>query len=531
MTRFAILFCFLLVTSHSMSLAYTEKQTEDSVGYGSPLQPPPTGGDFGLLEYSSTNNLSTCLLVNSSTNNSSTCLQKKRPWLAVAEVGGFHLGLLAFDRFVINGAYAHVTLKTIRRNLKMTEWYWDSDLMRTNLFNHPYHGMLYYNAGRSNGMTFWESSLYAASGSLLWELLGEMELPSVNDLVSTSFGGIAIGEAAHRLSDMVIDDSSGGGRRVVGELAGGLLNPMRGLTRVLTGEAWRRKPYRTTVVPKHFEMAVNTGWRHVSVAGRERGCLNVPFFDIDIDYGDAVVEETENKPFDHFVLSLGLAAGGHQQPLNRFSLRGRLFGTPVCFDSRPAISSASKRWNWEWGLYQHFTYYYSDAVGSGEVPYKFSEAATIGTGIVCERSEAERFRFRQEFFVNGILLGGMMSDYSGNLIDRNYNIGSGFSLKSFTSLRAGEWFRAGIELSFFRLFTWLDFRDIDQTRPSLDWSTQGDASQAALWMVAPQASIILHKGLSVSFSANYFNRHTRYRYLPSQHSHTWEMRIGVGYRI
>lgn len=446
---------------------------------------------------------------------------KQRPWLAAAETVGFHFGLLAFDRFVLDGAYAHVTMKTIRRNLKMNQWYWDSDLMRTNLFNHPYHGMLYYNAARSNGMNFWQSSLYATAGSLLWELIGEMELPSVNDFLSTTFGGIAIGEVSQRLSDLMIDDTQTGGNRIVSELAGAAINPMRGLTRLLTGEAWRRNTRRTTFVPTKFEMAVNTGFRHLSVSGKEQGNLNTAYLDIDINYGDAVVEERRNKPFEHFVLSLGFAPGRHQQLLNHLKLRGRLFALPLLTDS----------WKAECGFYQHFTYLYSDGVNGGEVPYKLSEAGCLGPGIVCEREHDENGYFRQELYVNGIILGGVMSDYSGNLIDRNYNIGSGFSLKSYTNFGIYDWLRAGVELSYFRLFTWLDFRDINTNKEPVDWSTQGDASVAGLWLFSPHIEIRIHKNLGIRMSGNYYNRHTRYRYQQNCHSHTWEWRLGVNYTI
>lgn len=64
----------------------------------------------------------------------------------------------------------------------------------TNLFAHPYHGNLYFNAARTNGMNFWQSYPFALGGSLMWEFLGENTPPSINDLLATSIGGTAIGE-------------------------------------------------------------------------------------------------------------------------------------------------------------------------------------------------------------------------------------------------------------------------------------------------------------------------------------------------
>ena len=113
-------------------------------------------------------------------------VHKPRPWMAAAEVAGINIGILAFDRFILNEEFAHVTMKTLRRNIKLSHWFWDSDHMYTNLMSHPYHGSLYYNAARSNGMSYAVSTLYSTVGSLMWEIGGENELLSVNDFLSTS---------------------------------------------------------------------------------------------------------------------------------------------------------------------------------------------------------------------------------------------------------------------------------------------------------------------------------------------------------
>lgn len=453
--------------------------------------------------------------------NDSVLVVKKHSWLAAAEIAGLNVGLLLFDRYILNGAYAHVTLKSIRRNLHLTKWFWDSDKMYTNLMEHPYHGMLYYNASRSNGMGFGVSSLYTVAGSLMWELTGEMELPSVNDFIATSLGGIAIGEASYRLSDLLLDDRTTGTSRMFRELGSALLNPMRGLTRLLTGEAWRCRIHRSSFIPKLFETDVVVGLKSMQVSGRSHNRTYGAFFDVGVRYGEVVVEESTVRPFDRFVLSMGLSALRGQHVLNHFSLRGRLYAKQLSwggFDS-------------ELGLYQHFGYYSTDAVDDGEIPYKFSEAGSVGGAFVFTTGDAGNFRVEQELFVNGILLGGMMSDYRGNLIDRDYNIGSGFSLKSFTNFRVGRWLYSSIDMAYYRLFTWLDFSKIDTNRPSLEWSTQGNGSVAGLYVLSPRLDIRLKKDFCFHLSGSYYNRHTRYDHFPNCHSHTWELRLGMCYRI
>lgn len=86
----------------------------------------------------------------------SIVFHKKNPWLAAGEVFGVNMGVWAVDRFVANADFAHINFNTIKNNFKRG-FVWDTDMFSTNLFAHPYHGSLYFNAARSNGMNFWQS--------------------------------------------------------------------------------------------------------------------------------------------------------------------------------------------------------------------------------------------------------------------------------------------------------------------------------------------------------------------------------------
>ena len=85
---------------------------------------------------------------------------------------------------------------------------WDNDKFSTNLFAHPYHGNLYYNSARGNGLSFWQSAPYALGGSLMWEFMGEVEPPAINDILATTMGGICFGEISHRISHLLLNDRS-----------------------------------------------------------------------------------------------------------------------------------------------------------------------------------------------------------------------------------------------------------------------------------------------------------------------------------
>ena len=124
--------------------------------------------------------------------------QKKNFWRAGAETVGFNIGLWAFDRYVLKGHYAYISWNTIKENFRHG-FEWDDDHLHTNMFDHPYNGSLFFNAGRSNGFNFWQSELFAIGGSAMWEMFMECEYPSTNDIIATPIGGAAIGEVLYQI--------------------------------------------------------------------------------------------------------------------------------------------------------------------------------------------------------------------------------------------------------------------------------------------------------------------------------------------
>lgn len=76
---------------------------------------------------------------------------------------------------------------------------WDSDLWYINYVGHPYQGSFYYNTVRSQNAKVWQSALFCVGHSLLWEYGWEagMEQPSIQDLFTTTFAGMALGELSH----------------------------------------------------------------------------------------------------------------------------------------------------------------------------------------------------------------------------------------------------------------------------------------------------------------------------------------------
>lgn len=162
--------------------------------------------------------------------------------MAVGEAIGINVFVWALGMYGLDGEHAYINLDSMRDNL--TYWFeWDVNNLVTNFFAHPYHGGLYYNAGRANGLDYWSSTFVAFGGSLMWEMVMERHRPSFNDLVMTTTGGMFVGEMAHRFSSLVLDDSATGAERVWREATGFLIDPVRGFNRLIHGEMSRVLPY------------------------------------------------------------------------------------------------------------------------------------------------------------------------------------------------------------------------------------------------------------------------------------------------
>jgi hypothetical protein len=84
-------------------------------------------------------------------------------------------------------------------------WRFDTNLFRVN-WTHQLAGSLYYNFARANRLTWLESTLVTLCGALWWEFVTEWrEVISINDLIFTTVGGYAGGEAFYQLGRFLQD--------------------------------------------------------------------------------------------------------------------------------------------------------------------------------------------------------------------------------------------------------------------------------------------------------------------------------------
>jgi hypothetical protein len=443
---------------------------------------------------------------------------KKNRVAALVFSQGSNILLWAFNRYVAKAEYAYINGHTVKENFRKG-FVWDNDHVGTNMFLHPYHGSIYFNAARANGLSFLQSGCFSLAGSLTWEMFMENEYPSINDIIATPVGGLILGETFYRLSDLILDDRRTGIGRLGSETAGFLISPMRGFIRIINGDAWRKR----STSGRQFGMPEVSIEFSVGIRGLE---LKDEIFDkglglatnINVEYGDRFDDETE-KPYDYFTFNVDLNLQKSQPLLGKINATGRLYSVALTDSPKDFLSL---------GVYQHFDYYDSDVISavSSYVPYRFCAPASFGLGLVYENKRRRKWKTDCFYHLNTVLIGASLSDHYV-VENRNYNLASGFSWQLGINLSNRKNFGASLHYEGFRFFT---RKGYDK---NIDWNSinpktlnaQGDESQAISQAIQFKTELKLTNDLWLTGTySNYFRR-TDYKYFDNVFSHTSEGKL------
>lgn len=345
----------------------------------------------------------------------------------------------------------------------------------------------------------------------MWELFMESEYPSKNDIIATPIGGAALGEVFYRTSDLVLDDRTSGSERFGREALSFMLSPMRGLTRILTGEAWKKKrssgrefrniPYQLDVsLGTRLLTSHNNG--HLMKAGASAR--------INLEYGDRYA--SSKRPYDYFSLLMELNVMKTQPVLSRVEIIGSLLTKEVI---------DTKKCNLTLGLYQHFDFFDSDSIRTNYttdplepcvVPYKLGTPASAGGGVMFSY-RAPRFTLHVAGHANGILLGGILSDYY-RFYHRSYNWASGFSAKlNLKGSTSDEKFSFSLNNQFYRLKSRNDWYSNEGYSPNPNEDpvdVEGDCSRGTFYHLEGQINYKIWKALSLTARCDWFRRSTLY---------------------
>jgi hypothetical protein len=300
------------------------------------------------------------------------------------------------NEYVRNANFNQISPRSWWSNLKAGLNYDDNDF-KTNQLIHPFNGTTYYNSGRANGFGYWESSAFALGGAFFWECCGETHPMAFNDLVSTTMGGIAWGEVGYRLSSEILDNRATGPGRFFKELAGFVVDPVRGLNRAVSGRWGAQHDNPSDPLdwrPPEKLVYLTSGVRIVGQGHSiSHNTDTHPYISLDHDFG-SVFDNERRKPFDSFDADVQLSFGD-AHPLTEWMIRGDLWSKPLGESKKYALS-----------ITQHFDY-------QNNLAYQFGNQA-VGPSLYARYKLAEHttLRFRVDGLAVVSLLSAVNADYS-----------------------------------------------------------------------------------------------------------------------
>ena len=337
---------------------------------------------------------------------------KRRPWHAVGQVLGINV-LYNVVNLVIKPEeekiYFRVYPKIWWNNISYG-FEWDDNTFQVNQFGHPYQGNNYFNAGRANGLSFWESAPLAALGSLTWEYLGERHEPSLNDLVMTTMGGISLGEMFHRTAWLIRDPRLTGRSRLTREIIATVFDPITGANRFISGDAGKVTEKPAEYIPTNLLASFDAGVLWQGEDTSFTGASGDPFLQLNLGYGTLASGQSK-QPFDAFMLDMRFGGG---KGISEATVRGRLFGRSV--GSAPDTPSGPAR-----HLSVVMGYDYQD-----NSAYQYG-GQSVGVAFAGTRVLSDTWTMTLSLSGGGLVLGAMDSLYYDGP-DRQYRLRSGSDL-------------------------------------------------------------------------------------------------------
>jgi hypothetical protein len=325
---------------------------------------------------------------------------KRNVGLAIGEVAGINALVWFYNEYIRQGGFTHVSPQSFWANLS-DGFFFDDNHFSNNMFGHPYHGSLYFNAARSNGLNYWESMPFALMGSFFWECCGEVHPPALNDWVATSIGGIAIGEVLYRAGSSFLDNEGTGAGRVFKEIGGFLLNPVRGFNRLVSGRATSVTPNPSSPydkIPPDLRNFAKLGLRLIGDRTTTESFATDTeevdgFFAFDLNFGDPW-RNTRRKPFDFFTLRLQLNFTD-KELIGGLQIWGNLYSKTV---------KKSEKTHHVFGITQNYDFVNNNAVEFG--------GQSFGGALMSEWKLSDAWDLQSHLNIHGYLIGAVNSEYA-----------------------------------------------------------------------------------------------------------------------
>jgi len=246
-----------------------------------------------------------------------------------------------------------------------------------------------------------------------------------------------------------------------------------------------------------------------------------------LDYGDPFNDDFYS-PYEWFQLKAGFDFFSSQPLISQVNAVGAIWGKQVWSKGPRSLAT---------GIFQHFDYYDSELKSNSSqtvAPYRISEAAAVGGGLIYYKrgTPDNKVDVYAELYGTGVALGASISDYL-RLEERDYNLGSGYSVKAFTGLAYDKRWAFLIDLENYHIFTWKGYE------PDIDWNAvdptklnvQGDAGNARLTVFSTTLAYMSKHKWNIALRNRYFSRRTHYKYHKDIDSSTYDIMLTLGWRI
>ena len=337
-------------------------------------------------------------------------------------------------RYVYKYDWARISPSTWKKNLK-GPWVWDNDRFGINFLGHPHTGNYYFNTARANGFTFGQSFPFAVGGSLIWELFGEKDPPSRNDIINTPISGMFLGEILYRISSNILNDRTRGVNRVFREFLAGIINPPRAFNRLTQGKMFRvtgKEVYQK----EPLNITMSAGMHKVNENNHFGTGSTNAIFNLQFDYGDPF-EIRHRKPFDVFRLRLEARYGDEKRLIDNVGGYGFLFGKNIIKGKNGILA----------GIFQHYDYWNN----------KIFELGTLGfgPGIISRINIGRNSNLYSGIHVAVVPLAGNSTRFGPDTADfRKYNFGGGFEGRMEETLNLSRWVSAGFNAYYYWIRTY-----------------------------------------------------------------------------
>jgi hypothetical protein len=415
---------------------------------------------------------------------------------AAAETLGINWFSSGLNEYMRNANFNQISPRSWWENLEHG-FTFDDNEFRTNQYVHPFNGAAYYNSARSNGLGYWTSSGYALAGAFFWECCGETHPMSLNDMISTGIGGIALGEMQYRLTSQILNNQDTGKSRFFRELAAMLVDPVRGFNRALSGR-WGavhdnpKEPIDWR--PPGGSSLLMIGARSIgegeSITDNTKTYFNIGF---DHAYGNPF-DTSRRKPFDYMDVMLQLSAG-EKVPLNAVRISGDLFSRPLGDAAAP---------NHVLAVIQRFDYMNNTA-------YEFG-GQSLGAALYSRYRLSDRLALGTRVDALAMILGAVNSEYAviADVPDRErlreYDYGPGLGAAASVTLdRSGHPL-----LTLAYRFQWINVRN--GSIFSKGESSEGSDAEHYIQGAAARLVVPLYRGMGVGADGSVFLRKSRYSF-------------------